>query len=205
MHTLLNKEFRPVAANEILSSEHFPEDMQQDFLICNTIGFLGVKQYDLDRDGDGQKRPFGHVWGTPVKELINSGDRNFRATDAIIGEDGALYVADWHNVIIGHMQHNIRDPNRDHKHGRILRLTVKDRPLQKPVKIHGQPIAALLENLKHQSRRHRRLLARDVVLRRNRTGTLNPTRHPGALPGLHDPASFPNILARNDFPPVTQA
>jgi putative heme-binding domain-containing protein len=149
MHTLLTKEFRPVAADAILSSQHFPEDMQDDFLICNTIGFLGVKQYDLDRDGDGDKRPFGHVWGTPVKELINSEDRNFRPTDAVIGEDGALYVSDWQNAIIGHMQHNIRDPNRDHYHGRILRLTVKGRPLQEPVKIHGQPIAALLENLKH--------------------------------------------------------
>ena len=149
MHTLLTKEFRPVAADEILSSDHFPEDMQQDFLICNTIGFLGVKQYDLDREGDGKKRKFGEVWGTPVKELLNSKDRNFRPTDAIVGEDGALYVSDWCNVIIGHMQHNIRDPNRDHYHGRIFRLTVKDRPLQKPVKIHGQPIEALLENLKH--------------------------------------------------------
>ncbi len=149
MHTLLEKEFRPVAANAILSSDHFPEDMQGDFLICNTIGFLGVKQYHLDRDGDGKKRPLGHVWGTPGMELINSGDRNFRPTDAVIGEDGALYVSDWHNAIIGHMQHNIRDPNRDHSHGRILRLTVKGRPLQKPVKIDGQPIEALLENLKH--------------------------------------------------------
>ncbi len=149
MHTLLTKEFRPVAANAILSSEHFPEELQDDFLICNTIGFLGVKQYSLDREGDGKTREFGHVWGTPGLELLNSEDRNFRPTDAVIGEDGALYVADWHNAIIGHMQHNIRDPNRDHMHGRIFRLTVKDRPLQKPVKIHGQPIAALLENLKH--------------------------------------------------------
>ncbi len=149
MHTLLTKEFRPVAANEIMSSQHFPEEMQNDFLICNTIGFLGVKQYSLDRDGDGDKRPFGHVWGTPGVELLNSSDRNFRPTDAVIGEDGALYVADWHNAIIGHMQHNIRDPNRDHLHGRIVRLTLKDRPLQEPVAIHGQPIEALLENLKH--------------------------------------------------------
>jgi putative heme-binding domain-containing protein len=149
MHTLLNKEFRPVAADEILSSDHFPEDLQNDFLICNTIGFLGVKQYKLDREGDGKKRKFGEVWGTPGIELLNSSDKNFRPTDAIIGEDGALYVSDWHNAIIGHMQHNIRDPNRDHKHGRIFRLTVKDRPLQKPVKIDGQPIEALLENLKH--------------------------------------------------------
>ncbi len=149
MHELLTKEFRPVAANEILSSEHFPEDMQQDFLICNTIGFLGIKQYDLDRDGGQRNRTFGQVWGTPVKELLNSKDRNFRPTDAVIGADGALYVSDWCNVIIGHMQHNIRDPNRDHKHGRIVRLTMKGRPLQKPVKIHGEPISVLLDNLKH--------------------------------------------------------
>jgi len=149
MHTLLNKEFRPVAANAILSSEHFPEDLQQDFLICNTIGFLGIKQYSLDRDGNGKDRAFGEVWGTPGIELINSDDRNFRPTDVVFGEDGAMYVADWQNAIIGHMQHNIRDPNRDHAHGRIFRLTVKDRPLQKPVKIDGQPIEALLENLRH--------------------------------------------------------
>ncbi len=149
MHMLLTKEFRPVAANAILSSEHFPENLQQDFLICNTIGFLGVKQYRLDREGDGHRRKFGEVWGTPGLELLNSEDRNFRPTDAVIGGDGALYVSDWHNAIIGHMQHNIRDPNRDHHHGRIFRLTVKGRPLQKPVAIHGQPIEALLENLKH--------------------------------------------------------
>lgn len=171
MHKLLEKEFRPVAADEILSSEHFPDEMQQDFLICNTIGFLGVKQYDLDRDGesetevaarteaagkdkDGKPKPqtqrkFGEVWGTPVQALLDSEDHNFRPTDAIMGADGALYVADWHNVIIGHMQHNIRDPNRDHAHGRIFRLTAKGRPLQQPVAIAGQPIEALLENLKH--------------------------------------------------------
>ncbi|EMI44341.1 PVC-type heme-binding CxxCH protein [Rhodopirellula sp. SWK7] len=149
MHTLLTKEFRPVAANAILSSQHFPDEIQNDFLICNTIGFLGVKQYSLDREGDGKTRQFGEVWGTPGLELINSDDRNFRPTDAVIGEDGALYVSDWHNAIIGHMQHNIRDPNRDHAHGRIVRLTVKDRPLQKPVKIAGEPIEALLKNLEH--------------------------------------------------------
>ncbi|MBT5915842.1 MAG: cytochrome C precursor, partial [Opitutae bacterium] len=51
--------------------------------------------------------------------------------------------------IIGHMQHNVRDPNRDHKHGRIFRVTHTKRPLQKKVAIDGQPIEALLENLKH--------------------------------------------------------
>ncbi len=193
MHTLLDKEVRPVPANEILSSDNFPEDLQGDFLICNSIGFLGIKEYKLHRDGGFKKTvtegrgknakqtivetKLGEVWGTPngddlkvskvlpdgttqteeSKGLMMSGDKNFRPTDAIFGEDGALYISDWHNVIIGHMQHNVRDPNRDHKHGRVYRMVYKDRPLQKRVKIDGQPVMALLDNLKHpvDSVRHR--------------------------------------------------
>ncbi|HTN77273.1 MAG TPA: PA14 domain-containing protein, partial [Pirellulaceae bacterium] len=36
--------------------------------------------------------------------------------------------------------HNMRDPNRDHEHGRIYRVTAKDRPLLKPLKLKGKPI-----------------------------------------------------------------
>ncbi|MGI9240369.1 MAG: PVC-type heme-binding CxxCH protein, partial [Verrucomicrobiales bacterium] len=154
MFELLKKEVRPVAADEIVSSDHFPDDIQQNFLICNTIGYLGLKNYKLHRDGftnkAGKEFKVGEVWGTPDEELLRSDDKNFRPTDAIFGEDGALYVSDWCNVIIGHMQHNVRDPNRDHLHGRIYRMTYKGRPLQKPVKIDGQPIAALLKNLEHR-------------------------------------------------------
>ena len=164
MHELLKKEVRPVTASEIVSSTNFPDEMQGDFLICNVIGFLGIKHYDLARNPD-----TGAVWGEPAGDeltvnvtnadgskttdksrgLLMSGDKNFRPSDAIFGADGALYVADWHNVIIGHMQHNVRDPNRDHQHGRIYRVTATGRPLQAPVAIDGQPIPALLENLKH--------------------------------------------------------
>src|SRR5207302_264487 len=38
--------------------------------------------------------------------------------------------------------------NRDHEHGRIYRVTYEGRPLLKPVKIAGEPVANLLENLK---------------------------------------------------------
>jgi putative membrane-bound dehydrogenase-like protein len=154
MHSLLKKEVRPVSGVDIMSSNHFPKEVQGNYMLCNTIGFLGVKNYKLHIDGfqDAKKKinkKPGQVWGTPATAFFQSDDRNVRPTDSIIGEDGALYVSDWHNVIIGHMQHNIRDPNRDHNHGRIYRLTVNGRPLQKPVAIDGQSIEALLENLKH--------------------------------------------------------
>jgi mono/diheme cytochrome c family protein/lysophospholipase L1-like esterase len=152
MFSLFEKQVRPVPANAIISSTNFPDDIQQDFLICNVIGFLGVKRYELHRDGHvSGKQTFkqGEIWGEPTDDFLRSDDKNFRPTDAEFGADGALYIADWHNVIIGHMQHNIRDPNRDKKHGRIYRMIYKDRPLQKPVAIDGQPIAALLDVLKH--------------------------------------------------------
>ena len=150
MYPLLNKEVRPVAADTIVSSSHFPEEMDGNFLVSNTIGYRGIKQYKLHRDGFEEKNyKLGEVWGTPAEQLIYSDDGNFRPTDAVFGEDGALYIADWHNVIIGHMQHNVRDPNRDKRHGRIYRMTYNGRPLQKPVKIDGASISALLDNFKH--------------------------------------------------------
>ena len=182
MHELLKKEVRPVTASEIVSSTHFPESMQGDFLICNVIGFLGIKHYHLTRNPD-----TGAVWGEPAGDeltvttvgadgtkteeksrgLLMSGDKNFRPSDAIFAPDGSLYFSDWHNVIIGHMQHNVRDPNRDHAHGRIYRVTATGRPLQKPVAIAGQPIPALLENLKSpvdgiRHRTHIELSGRDT-------------------------------------------
>jgi mono/diheme cytochrome c family protein len=150
MHQLVNMEVRPVPADVIVSSDNFPEDIQQDFLVLNTIGYLGIKRYDLHREGfEDPKRAFGEVWGTPTPDYFRSDDPNFRPTDAEFGADGALYIADWQNAIIGHMQHNIRDPRRDHTHGRIYRLVNKGRPLQKNVAIAGQPIPVLLDHLRN--------------------------------------------------------
>jgi len=143
MQELLKKTVRPVCSSGILSSDHFPEENNGNFLICNAIGFLGIKQYTMAYDDEGD------VWGTETKDLLVSSDRNFRPTDFEIGGDGALYVSDWQNVIVGHMQHNVRDPNRNKKHGRIYRVTYEGRELSKHVKVDGQSIKKLLDLLKH--------------------------------------------------------
>ena len=152
MQSLLKKTVRPVPACGVLSSAHFPEANNGNFLICNSIGFLGLKQYTLGDDGNGNRQ------GTAVEDLLVSPkDRNFRPTDIEIGDDGALYVSDWQNVIVGHMQHNVRDPNRNKTHGRVYRITAKDRPLMKHVNIDGEPIPTLLNHLKNPTNiiRHR--------------------------------------------------
>ncbi len=133
---------RPTSGFEIVSSRHFPDDVQGDILLCNAIGFLGIKQHKITDEGTGWKTEFRH-------DLLKANDDgNFRPVDLEFAPDGSLYLIDWHNVLIGHMQHNARDPLRDHVHGRIYRITYPSRPLLKPAKVHGATDAELLENLK---------------------------------------------------------
>src|SRR5690606_4974036 len=123
MHPLLQKTVRPVPASGIQSSQHFPAANPGTHLLRNAIGFRGINQDDREYKDDGS------VWGTETDGLLVSSDGNFRPADCSIGDDGAVYVADWANPLIGHMQHNVRDPSRDHAHGRIYRITVPGRPL----------------------------------------------------------------------------
>jgi HEAT repeat protein len=65
-----------------------------------------------------------------------------------VAPDGSVCFADWSNQIIGHLQHHIRDPKRDHEHGRIYRMTFEGRPLLKVAKVDGEPVGKLLDLLK---------------------------------------------------------
>ena len=155
---------RPTSGLEIVSSRHFPDEVQGDIMLCNNIGFLGIRQHSIQDDGTGYKTSFRH-------DLLSSSDGNFRPVDLEFAPDGSLYVIDWHNALIGHMQHNARDPNRDHEHGRVYRITYPSRPLVKPARIAGAPISTLLENLKvpeyrtrYRTRRELRAHPADQVL-----------------------------------------
>jgi mono/diheme cytochrome c family protein/glucose/arabinose dehydrogenase len=138
---LLSVRVRPTSGLEFVSSRHFPDDVQGDLLINNTIGFLGTKQHTMTDDGTGFVSTFRH-------DLVKGTDRNFRPVDMEFAPDGSLYLVDWHNALIGHMQHNARDPDRDHSHGRVYRITYPARPLVKPANIAGASINELLNNLK---------------------------------------------------------
>ncbi len=138
---LLSVRVRPTSGLEFVSSRHFPDEVQGDLLINNTIGFLGTKQHTMVDDGTGFSSEFR-------QDLVKGADRNFRPVDMEFAPDGSLYLVDWHNALIGHMQHNARDPDRDHSHGRVYRITYPSRPLVEPASIFGASIKELLENLK---------------------------------------------------------
>ncbi|MEI9895838.1 MAG: c-type cytochrome [Chthoniobacter sp.] len=149
MKQFWNRPSRPCPGTNILSSGHFPDDWQGQFLNANVIGFQGIFRAKISEDGAGLK---GETIDPLVEGLLgddtHEGNPNFRPSGIAVAPDGSLYFMDWSQMLIGHLQHHLRDPNRGHEHGRIYRITYPSRPLLQPKKIYGESIESLLELLK---------------------------------------------------------
>ena len=136
---------RPCPGTAILSSRHFPDDWQGTFLNTNVISFQGIFRAKITEEGSGLK---GETIEPALVQTDVQKDPNFRPSGVAVAPDGSLYFMDWSQMLIGHLQHHLRDPNRDHQHGRIYRITYPSRPLLKPKPIAGEPVEKLLELLK---------------------------------------------------------
>jgi mono/diheme cytochrome c family protein/glucose/arabinose dehydrogenase len=149
MKQFWNRPSRPCPGTAILSSGHFPDDWQGQFLNTNVIGFQGIFRAKVSEDGSGLK---GETIDPLVEGLLgddeHEGNPNFRPSGIAVAPDGSMYFLDWSQMLIGHLQHHLRDPNRHHDYGRIYRITYPSRPLLTPKKIAGEPIEKLLELLK---------------------------------------------------------
>ncbi len=150
LKTIWDRPSRPSAGSTILTSKHFPDEYWGDYLNPNVIGFQGIYRVHLSEDGAGIK-------GTREPDIVQSKDFNFRPIDTATGPDGALYICDWHNPLIGHLQSHLRDSNRDHEHGRIYRVTAEGRNLAWQPKIDGESIPVLLALLKRGENQIRNL------------------------------------------------
>jgi putative heme-binding domain-containing protein len=125
---------------EILSGRHIPDDWRGN-IITNDFRGHRVCRFVLKEDGAG-------YLAQEKTELIKSDHPAFRPVDVKMGPDGAIYIADWYNPIIQHGEVDFRDPRRDQTHGRIWRVTAKDRPLVEKPKLVGAETKALLDALK---------------------------------------------------------
>ena len=132
---------RPCPGIEFLSSPHFPADLQGNLLVGNVIGFQGILQYTMKPGANPAADAYSEA--IEVEPIVSSSDPNFRPADLKMGPDGAIYFTDWQNPIIGHMQHNLRDPSRDRIHGRVYRVVMDGKPLVKPTPIAGRPVPEL--------------------------------------------------------------
>lgn len=106
---------------EVLTGQTFPDKLQNNLLAPDFRG---------NRINSYQLKPLGSSYkSTRVRDFLSCSHRAFRPVDVKLGPDGALYIADWYNPIIQHGEVDFRDSRRDHTHGRIWRVTYKDKPL----------------------------------------------------------------------------
>ncbi len=106
---------------EFIGSGHLPEELQGQ-IVWGAFMSNSIELRKLSDDGAGYK-------AEKMPDLVQSSRQEFRPVNVRIGPDGAIYLADWYNLTIGHYQASYADPMRDRTHGRIWRVTAKDRPL----------------------------------------------------------------------------
>jgi len=144
---------------EILSGTHVPDDFRGVMIAPDFRGHR-INAYRLAPNGS-------TYTSTRIDDFLASSHRAFRPIDVKMGPDGAIYIADWYNPIIQHGEVDFRDPRRDHTHGRIWRVTFKNRPLAKKPDFQKSSVAELLD-LQSSPERFNREHARHEL--RNRGG-----------------------------------
>lgn len=85
-------------------------------LFCGNVMTSRINRNSLRRIG-------GSLRAVEEPDFLISGDPWFRPVDFQLGPDGALYVADFYNRIIGHYEIDLDHPDRDRRRGRIWKIT----------------------------------------------------------------------------------
>ena len=131
-------------ALDIIGTRALPDDIQGCALIGGYFGAV-VELHRFADAGSGFKT-------TQLPKLMKSSNNAFRPVDVSVGPDGAMYLADWYNPIIGHYQASYADPRRDNGHGRIWRITANGRaPVVQP-DLASMSAAELLKQLESPER-----------------------------------------------------
>jgi len=120
---------------DVLSGRHLPESWRGN-LVTGDFRANRVVRYELSDNGSGYS---SKLHG----DVLASTHRAYRPVDVKLGPDGAIYVVDWYSPIIDHGEVDFHHPLRDHRHGRIWRLTAKGRDLVKPPRLAGASAAEL--------------------------------------------------------------
>ena len=104
-----------IAALALGAETMFPAEYSESTFDGNVMTSR-VNQNQLQRRGSS-------VRAVERPDLVSSRDPWFRPVDLVAGPDGALYVADFYNRIIGHYEVDLKHPGRDRYRGRIWRVS----------------------------------------------------------------------------------
>ncbi len=103
-----------IAGITYYAADHFPPEYRDTVFIGNVVTNR-INHDRLERHGS-------TVRAILQPDFLVSDDPWFRPVDIKLGPDGALYVADFYNRIIGHYEVPLDHPGRDHERGRIWRI-----------------------------------------------------------------------------------
>ncbi len=99
------------------AADQFPAPYHGRMFVGNVVTNR-INQDRLEWHGSSPK-------GIAIDDFLWSEDNWFRPVDMEIGPDGALYVADFYNRIIGHYEVPLTHPGRDRERGRIWRIVYR--------------------------------------------------------------------------------
>lgn len=103
-----------IAGIAYYDAEQFPPEYRESFFIGNPV--TGVVHWDKPEWRGSSP------WVEKPQDFVRCDDLWFRPVDIQLGPDGALYIADFYNCIIGHYEVDLRHPRRDRFRGRIWRV-----------------------------------------------------------------------------------
>lgn len=125
-------------------SNTFAAGDRQTVFLCNPV----TGRINHDRLG-----PHGSTYqAVEMPDFVTCDDPWFRPVDVKLGPDGALYIADFYNRIIGHYEVPLTHPQRDRERGRIWRVVYKGEgaaPHTAPPDLAKAPASQLVETLGH--------------------------------------------------------
>ncbi len=98
----------------VLDDPSWPEEFRDNLIIGNVM----PSRINRDRVEWRGSTSVGHE----MPDLVSVTDPWFRPVDLQLGPDGALWVADFYNRIIGHYEVPLVHPGRDRERGRIWRI-----------------------------------------------------------------------------------
>lgn len=101
-------------------ADQFPKD----YLGCMFLGNVVTNRINFDKIEWKGSSPVAKE----LPDFLVSKDRWFRPVDIKLGPDGALYVADFYNKIIGHYEVDLKHPQRDKDRGRLWRIVWRGEP-----------------------------------------------------------------------------
>jgi len=136
-----------------VADDLWPENLQGDIIIGN------VMTSRLNHDQVSYTGSSPHAKEAP--DFLTTTDPWFRPVDNIFAPDGALYIADFYNRIIGHYEVPLTHPGRDRERGRIWRLVPKKG--LRPLALKGTDAESLIEEMASGSLA-RRMLAMNTFV-----------------------------------------